>query len=186
MRALFSRYSILGLTMILTLTVWPNELYASAPTPPQSAIDPHGPPVPAPENPPAAPVNPPAKFRRAALEKFVAAYLEAARASDPAPEASFFAERADYLGRPNTSRETIQEELARDRARWPERRVEEAGQATVDAQPNGQLRVTLTLHFEFHRAQEQSSVNVVRTLLLEPEGRHSFRILGLSEGKSAP
>ncbi|MBA3964033.1 MAG: hypothetical protein H0X40_19340 [Chthoniobacterales bacterium] len=180
------RRAALALSLIFALLLWPNDLFAIATPSPASGIDPHGPPPPAPENPPAAPTNPPLKFRRAALEKFVAAYLDAARASDPEPEGSFFADRVDYHGRPNTSREKIQQELAQDRARWPERRIEQAAQAAVDPMPNGQLRVSLSLHFDFHHEKEQSSDEIIRILLLEPQGPHSFRIVGLSERKPAP
>ena len=176
--------TVLCLTISCTVLVLPNDLAAHAS--PSPVLDPHGPPPPPPENPPPAPPDPAAKFRREEVENFIAAYLEAARASDPGSEVSLFADRVDYLGRPDTSQLQIRQDLARQQARWPERDFKRLGQAAVETLPNGQLRVTLLLHFDFRHEHEQASGDIVRIFLLEPEATHSFRIVGLSERKSTP
>lgn len=86
MRGMFGqRVVVLWLAINFWPLLQPNELLALSSTAPLPIIDPHGPPPPPPENPPPAP---PA-FRREDLEKFLAAYLEAGSASNPAAELKF-------------------------------------------------------------------------------------------------
>ncbi len=172
----------------LAINCWPllqpNELIALSSASPSPLIDPHGPPPPPPENPPPAPPTPAPTFRRADLEKFVAAYLEAGSASNPAGELKFFAGRVDYRGQPNVSPEEIRRDLMRDRARWPERHYQRAGNLTIEPQPNDRVRVRFPLHFEFRNGRQHHSGDVIKILLLERSGGHDFKIIALDERKS--
>ena len=161
-----------------------------------AVMDPHAPPPPLPEDvgqPTATPMGqpragsiPPPESADAAKERlrdYVGAFILAGLDPQVAAELDFFAERVNYFGEANISREKIRRDLVRYDERWPQRRFWLAGELVVVREPGRLLRVTFPLGYELQNGRKSASGKVRKTLTLRNTGAGDFEIVGVSEGK---
>ncbi len=115
------------------------------------------------------------------LRDYVGAFVLAGLDSQVGAELEFFAERVNYFGEANTSREKIRRDLVRYNQRWPQRRFWLAGDLAVAQEPEGVLRVTFPLGYELRNGKKSASGKVRKTLLLRQSGAGDFEIVGVRE-----
>ncbi len=123
------------------------------------------------------------KYDRERLRDYIAAFVLAGLDPQVGSEAEFFADRVDYFGVRNVSREKIRRDLQSYDNRWPERRFWLAGE--LDVTPiNGQLKVSFPLRYELQRASRRSSGQVWKTLILQETRGDDLEIVSVNERKA--
>ncbi len=100
-------------------------------------------------------------------------------------ELEFFADRVNYSGKSNVSREKIRQDLARYDERWPERQFTLPGDLTITPLQNGRVRVSFPLRYELRNRNEHSSGLVQKTLTLQQTSSGAVEIVGVSEKKTS-
>ena len=98
-------------------------------------------------------------------------------------ELEFFANRVDYFGEANVSREKIRRDLLRYDERWPQRQFWLTGDIEISREPNGVLRVTFPLRYELRNGPKSASGEVRKTLTLRKTGDGDLEIVGVEERK---
>lgn len=116
------------------------------------------------------------------LRDYVAAFVLAGIAPRVGSELEFFAERVDYFGEKNVTREKIRRDLERYDARWPERRFWLAGELNVQSRPGKGVTVTFPLRYELRNRTGKASGRVQKTLVLKRRGE-DLQIIGVDEKK---
>ncbi|HMG05927.1 MAG TPA: peptidoglycan-binding domain-containing protein [Chthoniobacterales bacterium] len=149
-------------------------------TPTAKNADSHGPAMTKPSA-PAATLPPGYDHER--LHDYIGAFVLAGLDPEVGSEAEFFADRVNYFGAPNVSREKIRRDLQRYDSRWPERRFWLAGELEVSPVKN-QLRVGFPLRYELRSGSRRSSGKVWKTLLLEKTSDDDLQIVAVNERKS--
>ncbi len=160
------------------------------------AIDPHAPPPPLPEDAAQRAATPREQSRggyispteplndgKERLRDYVGAFILAGLDPRVGAELEFFAERVNYFGEANTSREKIRRDLLRYDQRWPQRRFWLAGDVALTRAPGGLLRVTFPLRYELRNGRKSASGKVRKTLTLRRSGAGDFEIAGVGEEK---
>jgi peptidoglycan hydrolase-like protein with peptidoglycan-binding domain len=117
------------------------------------------------------------------LKDYVAAFVLAGLDPQVAAETEFFADRVDYFGERNVSREKIRQDLQRYNDRWPKRGFWLAGNLEV-SRINDRLKVTFPLRYELRNGPERKAGQVLKTLILEKSGREDLRIVAVNERKA--
>jgi hypothetical protein len=125
----------------------------------------------------------PPGYDRERLHDYIGAFVLAGLDPQVGSEAEFFADRVNYFGAPNVSREKIRRDLQRYDNRWPERRFWLAGELEVFPVKN-QLRVGFPLRYELRGGSRRSSGKVWKTLLLEKTSDDDLQIVAVNERKS--
>lgn len=152
---------------------------------PTNQIDPHGPPPPLAEETTASRSNSPgreaAEREKERLHDYLAAFILAGLASHAAAAADFFAERADYLGDVNATRERIRTALEANAARWPDRKYSLAGDLQFSTVAKGKLRLTFPLGYELRRGAERNAGMKWQTMVLSRENARGLEIVSLRE-----
>ncbi len=115
------------------------------------------------------------------LRDYVAAFILAGLDPEVGAEAEFFAERVDYFGQPNVSREKIRNDLLRYDKRWPQRQFRLAGDLETARQTNGTVRVTFPLRYELHNGSKSASGTVRKTIILRKTNDSELEIVRVTE-----
>jgi hypothetical protein len=141
------------------------------------------PPAPAVKTTPPAKINaPPPVAKRERLRDYVAAFILAGLDPQVGSEAEFFADRVNYFGEQNVTRDKIRTDLQRYDKRWPQRAFWLAGQ--LDVNPvNEKLEVSFPLRYELHNGPKHSAGTVRKTLILEKTGPDDLQIVSVNERK---
>jgi peptidoglycan hydrolase-like protein with peptidoglycan-binding domain len=145
-----------------------------APSAPASA------PVVAKAPPPA--VNPPPPADRERLRDYVGAFILAGLDPQVGSEAEFFADRVDYFGEKNVSRDKIRKDLQNYDKRWPKRGFWLAGDLEVNPIKD-RLKVSFPLRYEIQNGPKRSAGTVRKTLVLERTGADDLQIVSVNERK---
>jgi peptidoglycan hydrolase-like protein with peptidoglycan-binding domain len=132
---------------------------------------------------PSGPATSSERGRDERLHDYIAAFVLAGLDSQVGAETEFFADRVNYFGEPNVTREKIRRDLQRYNERWPERAFTLAG--PLDVRPVGErLKVTFPLRYELRKSSKTATGKVWKTLLLEKTGRDDFQIVAVNERKA--
>ncbi len=134
--------------------------------------------------PAAAPAEVGGVYGRERLRDYVGAFVLAGLDPQIGAELEFFAERVNYFGEANVSRQKIRADLLRYDRKWPQRRFWLAGEVEVQPQPDGQFRVTFPLRYELRNGSKHSSGQVRKTLVLRKAREGDLEIVGVNERKS--
>jgi hypothetical protein len=118
------------------------------------------------------------------LRDYVGAFVLAGLDPQIGAELEFFADRVNYFGRPNVSRDKIRRDLLRYDRRWPERRFWLAGEVEVQHRSDGNVRVTFPLRYELRSRSDHASGKVHKTLLLRKSGDGGLEIVSVNEQKA--
>jgi peptidoglycan hydrolase-like protein with peptidoglycan-binding domain len=116
---------------------------------------------------------------KARLRDYVAAYVLAGL--DPATEIEFFADQVTYYDGGVKDRATIQKDLKRYSAQWPNRKFWVAGEIKIDKESNQRLRVTFPLSFDLRNGEKRSTGKVEKSLILEATGGDDLQIVAVDE-----
>jgi Putative peptidoglycan binding domain len=117
------------------------------------------------------------------LHDYIAAFVLAGLDPQAGAETEFFAERVNYFGEPNVTKEKIRRDLERYNQRWPERAFTLAG--PLDVRPvQERLKVTFPLRYELRNGSKTAAGKVWKTLLLEKTGRDDLQIVAVNERKA--
>jgi hypothetical protein len=134
--------------------------------------------------PPRKPVNPPpAGYNRDRLRDYVAAFVLAGLDPQVGAETEFFADRVDYFGEHNVTREKIRRDLQRYDNRWPERSFWLAGELVVRPVQD-RIEVSFPLRYELRSGSKRSAGQVWKTLILERTGADDLQIVSVNERKA--
>lgn len=117
------------------------------------------------------------------VRDYVGAFVLAGLDPKVGSELEFFADRVDYFGENQVSRERIRRDLRHYDSRWPERRFWLAGKVDIRALPKQRLRVTFPLRYELRSPSEKASGTVRKTLHLEKTGGNDLVIIAVNEKK---
>lgn len=139
-------------------------------------------PKPTKKSPPAS-IPAPGNADRDRLHDYVAAFVLAGLDPQVAAETEFFAERVDYFGKQNVSREKIRQDLQRYNDRWPRRGFWLAGGLEVTPMKD-KVKVTFPLRYELQNGPKRSAGKVLKTLVLEKSGRDDLQIVAVNERKT--
>ncbi len=177
------RKSFLFLALTFSVLLLPNDNFAITRPAASPVLDPHAPPPPLPENPPPAPPPPnrPDLFSRPSLRHFVIAFLRARSAPSVDEELGFFAARAEYLGRPDVSREEIRRDLLRIRQRWPERQFSLTHDLDIQVQKDGRTKVSFSVRYELRKGVTRRQGEVRQTLVLARTSPDELQIVALQQ-----
>jgi hypothetical protein len=134
-------------------------------------------------SPPPASHSAPAGSNRDRLRDYVAAFVLAGLDPQVGAETEFFADRVDYFGVPNVTREKIRRDLQRYDNHWPERKFWLAGELMVRPIQD-RLEVSFPLRYELRSGSRRSSGQVRKTLVLEKMGADDFQIVSVNERKA--
>ncbi|HEX4668068.1 MAG TPA: peptidoglycan-binding domain-containing protein [Chthoniobacterales bacterium] len=118
------------------------------------------------------------------LREYVGAFILAGLDPQTGAELEFFADRVNYFGERNMSREKVRADLVRYARRWPERRFWLAGDIEVASQPDGKVQVTFPLRYELRNGSKSASGKVMKTLVLRQTGGNDLEIVEVSERKA--
>ena len=155
-------------------------------------LDPHAPPPPLPEDVPQPTPNAPRQdttpdagdvYNTQRLRDYVAAFVLAGLDPQVGAELEFFADRVDYYGKANVSREKVRRDLLRYDERWPHRQFWLDGDIEVLRKPNGILQVTFPLRYQLRNGPKSTSGQVKKTLILRKAGAGDLEIVGVEERK---
>jgi len=116
-------------------------------------------PAPAVATRPPAPSSLPVSYSHERLRDYVAAFLLAGLDPQLGSETEFFADRVDYFGERNVTREKIRRDLQQYNDRWPERTFWLVGDLEVSPD-NDKLRVSFHLRYELRSGSKRSSGKV--------------------------
>ena len=167
-----------------SVAVKPNE---------RPALEPHAPPPRLPEDVPSPQSSTAARepasnagdfYNPDRLRDYVAAFVLAGLDPEIGAEAEFFANRVDYFGQSNITREKIRKDLLRYDKRWPQRQFRLAGEVESALQPNGTIRVTFPLRYELHNGTKSASGTVRKTIILRRTNDRDLEIVKVSEHRS--
>lgn len=147
------------------------------PAPSTAAAPPAPPPASGPGN------TAPASSNRERLRDYVAAFILAGLDPQVGSEAEFFADRVDYFGEKNVTREKIRRDLQRYDNRWPQRGFWLAGDLEVTP-IQGKLKVSFPLRYEVQNGAKHSAGKVFKTLVLEKTGADDLQIVSVNERKA--
>ena len=137
---------------------------------------------PKPNKPPPAATTTSASYDRERLKDYVAAFVLAGLDPQVGAETEFFADRVDYFGERNVSREKIRRDLQRYNDRWPQRGFWLAGELEVSPM-NDKLKVTFPLRYELQNGPKRATGKVLKTLVLEKTGTDDLQIVSVNERK---
>jgi|ERR1043166_5981940 hypothetical protein len=140
-------------------------------------------PAPMVATPPPVSKSPPASSNHDRLRDYVAAFVLAGLDPRVGAEAEFFADRVDYFGEPNVSREKIRHDLQRYDNRWPQRSFWLAGDVVVSPMKN-KVQVSFPLRYELANGPSRKSGQVWKTLVLEKTGADDLQIVSVNERKA--
>jgi peptidoglycan hydrolase-like protein with peptidoglycan-binding domain len=142
-------------------------------------------PAPAPivATPPRVSNPPPASSNRDRLRDYVAAFVLAGLDPRVGAEAEFFADRVDYFGEHNVTREKIRRDLQRYDNRWPQRSFWLAGDFVVSPMTN-KIQVSFPLRYELRNGPSRKSGQVWKTLVLEKTGADDLQIVSVNERRA--
>ena len=129
-------------------------------------------------SPPAAP-----NYDSDRLKDYIGAFVLAGLDPQVGAETEFFADRVNYFGEPNVSREKIRRDLQRYNERWPERSFRLTGELEVKP-ANDQLSVTFPLRYELRNRSKHSAGTVRKTLVLKNTGENDLQIVAVNERKA--
>ena len=115
------------------------------------------------------------------LREYVGAFILAGLDPQIGAELEFFADRVNYFGERNMSREKIRADLVRYARRWPERRFWLAGDIKVASQPDGKVQVTFPLRYELRNGSKSASGKVIKTLQLRKTDGNDLEIVDVRE-----
>lgn len=132
--------------------------------------------------PPAAADTSPPGYDRDRLRDYVGAFVLAGLDPQVGAEAEFFADRVDYFGERQVTREKIRRDLQRYDNRWPERRFWLAGELVVRP-VRDRLEVSFPLRYELRSGPRRSSGQVWKTLVLQRMGADDLQIVAVNERK---
>lgn len=149
--------------------------------PPPASTDP-APPAEGPPPPPARNI-PLASGDQDRLKDYVAAFVLAGLDPQVGAETEFFADRVDYFGERNISREKIRQDLQRYNERWPKRGFWLAGDLEV-SRSNDRLKVTFPLRYNLENGPKRKAGQVLKTLILEKSGSDDLQIVAVNERKA--
>ena len=136
-------------------------------------------PKPAKEAPPSSAISP-GNADHDRLHDYVAAFVLAGLDPQVGAETEFFADRVDYFGERNVSREQIRQDLQRYNDRWPKRGFWLAGNLEV-SRSNDRLKVTFPLRYELQNGPKRKAGQVLKTLVLEKSGTDQLQIVAVNE-----
>jgi peptidoglycan hydrolase-like protein with peptidoglycan-binding domain len=125
----------------------------------------------------------PSSYDGERLRDYVAAFVLAGLDPRVGAEAEFFADRVDYFGEHNVTREKIRRDLQRYDNRWPERGFSLEGELAVRALQD-RLQVGFLLRYELRSGSRHSSGKVWKTLVLEKTGADDLQIVSVNERKA--
>ena len=141
--------------------------------------------APAPAEPrPSAAANPPsANSNSDRLHDYIAAFVLAGLDPQVGAETEFFADRVEYFGVKNVTREKIRRDLQRYNDRWPQRAFSLAGELEI-VPMNDKLKVSFPLRYELQNGSKRTAGKVLKTLVLEKTGADDLQIVSVNERKS--
>ena len=116
------------------------------------------------------------------LRDYVAAFILAGLDPQVGSETEFFAERVDYFGEKNVTREKIRKDLQRYDKHWPQRGFWLAGDLEVTPIED-KLKVSFPLRYELKNGSKHSAGTVRKTLVLEKTGADDLQIVSVNEAK---
>ena len=137
-----------------------------------------------PAPPPPARAEAPDVYGKERLRDYVGAFVLAGLDPQIGAELEFFADRVDYFGESQVSRDKVRRDLLRYDRQWPQRRFWLAGEVEVARQADGKLRVTFPLRYELRNGSKRSSGKVSKTLVLRKAAEGDLEIVGVNERKS--
>ena len=114
------------------------------------------------KGPPPSSTTPPANADHNQLHDYVAAFVLAGLDPQVAAETEFFADRVEYFGEANVSRESVRRDLQRYNDRWPQRSFWLAGNLEV-SRIKGRLKVTFPLRYELQNGPKRKTGKVLKT-----------------------
>jgi peptidoglycan hydrolase-like protein with peptidoglycan-binding domain len=156
---------------------------AKVPTPSKPAVTSTRPPGPEiASRPPTKNATTPGSNRER-LRDYVGAFILAGLDPHVGSEAEFFADRVDYFGEPNVTREKIRRDLQRYDNRWPQRAFWLAGELEVTP-AEGNLKVSFPLRYDLKNASKHSAGTVHKTLILEKIGADDYQIVSVNERRA--
>jgi Putative peptidoglycan binding domain len=132
---------------------------------------------------PPPPAAPPSSADRNQLHDYIAAFVLAGLDPEVGAETEFFADRVDYFGQRNVSREKVRQDLQRYNSRWPKRGFWLAGNLEV-SRSSERLKVTFPLRYELQNGTERKTGKVLKTLVLEQSGGNDLQIVAVNERKT--
>ena len=117
------------------------------------------------------------------LHDYIAAFVLAGLDPQVGAETEFFADRVNYFGEPNVTKEKIRHDLERYNERWPERAFTLAG--PLDVRPErDRLKVTFPLRYQLRNGSRTAAGKVWKTLLLQKTGGDDLQIVAVNERKA--
>lgn len=132
---------------------------------------------------PKSPRSPPASYNAERIRDYVGAFVLAGLDPQVGSEAEFFADRVDYFGEKNITREKIRRDLQRYDNRWPKRGFWLAGELEVTPIKD-KLKVSFPLRYELRNGPKHSAGKVLKTLVLEKTGADDLQIVAVNERKT--
>ena len=161
----------------------PNERPALEPHAPPPRLAEDMPPPQSSEPERGTPLNPQDFYNADRLRDYVAAFVLAGLDPEVGAEAEFFADRVNYFGQPNVTREKIRTDLQRYDRRWPQRQFRLAGEIESVPQPNGTIRVTFPLRYDLRNGSKSASGTVRKTIILRRTNDNDLEIVKVTELK---
>ncbi|MDP9003631.1 MAG: peptidoglycan-binding protein [Verrucomicrobiota bacterium] len=128
-------------------------------------------------------VNGPSSYDSERLRDYIAAFVLAGLDPRVGAEAEFFADRVEYFGEHNVTREKIRRDLQRYDNHWPERGFSLKGELAVTPVKD-RLQVAFLLRYELRSGSRHSSGKVWKTLVLEKTGADDLQIVSVNERKA--
>ena len=122
-------------------------------------------------------------FNKERLRDYVGAFVLAGLDPQTGAELEFFADRVDYFGQKNVSREKIRRDLIRYDERWPQRRFSLAGGLDVAPVSASSVRVVFPLHYELGNRSKKASGSVRKTIVLQTTPNDDLQIVAVNEQK---
>jgi peptidoglycan hydrolase-like protein with peptidoglycan-binding domain len=117
------------------------------------------------------------------LHDYIAAFVLAGLDPQVGAETEFFADRVNYFGESNVTRDKIRHDLERYNERWPARGFLLAGELVVHEEGNG-LNVSFPLRYELRNGSKHATGKVWKTLVLEKTAADDFQIVAVNERKA--
>ncbi|MEY2562777.1 MAG: putative peptidoglycan binding domain [Verrucomicrobiota bacterium] len=133
--------------------------------------------------PPGTVATVPRSYDRERLRDYVAAFVLAGLDPSVGAEAEFFADRVDYFGEHNVTRDRIRRDLQRYDNHWPERAFSLEGELEVTPRQD-RIQVGFLLRYELRSASRNSAGKVWKTLVLEKTGADDLQIVSVNERKA--
>ena len=122
---------------------------------------------------------------RERLRDYVGAFVLAGLDPQTGAELEFFADRVDYFGERNVSREKIRRDLLRYDKKWPQRRFWLAGELEIKSRRSGEVEVTFPLRYELRHGAKHAAGTVRKTIVLQKTGEDDFKIVAVNERRGS-